>query len=74
MKGARPWRQSLRVKGLPKVLKLCAESGLSAGLVLVDWLPSVKFQGRDSTDQRVSFKEVEILGDLMRELELMFVL
>ena len=28
MKGARPWRQSLRVKGLPKVLKLCAESGL----------------------------------------------
>ena len=56
MKGARPWRQSLRVKGLPKVLKLCAESGLSAGLVLVDWLPSVKFQGRDSTGSEGFFQ------------------
>ena len=69
MKGARPWRQSLRVKGLPKMLKLCAESGLffifflfflesglSAGPVLIDWLPSVKFQGRDSTGSEGFFQ------------------
>lgn len=56
MKGARPWRQSLRVKCPPKVLKLCAESGLTAGPVLIDWLPSVKFQGRDSTGSEDFFQ------------------